>query len=58
MEAQQLRVGFYHNACNVVESIVRDEVKRVSNKDEGIIIRMHFYDCFVRVTTNLFLFLI
>ncbi|CAN8235507.1 unnamed protein product [Cochlearia groenlandica] len=43
--------SFYEKACPQVESIIRNELKKVFNKDIGLaaaILRIHFHDCFVQ----------
>ena len=52
-----LRVGFYKAVCPRAESIVRASVQRVFNRDKSIpaaLLRMHFHDCFVRVSFDYF----
>lgn len=49
----QLTVGFYRETCQSAERIVREEVVKAFMKDNGIapgLVRMHFHDCFVRVS--------
>ena len=48
----QLQVGFYGNSCSLAEFIVKDEVRN-SFFREGVaagLVRVHFHDCFVRVS--------
>ncbi|XP_078448150.1 peroxidase 5-like [Wolffia australiana] len=47
----QLTVGFYRTTCPRAELIVREEVNKAFQSDNGIaadFVRMHFHDCFVR----------
>ncbi|OMO95125.1 Plant peroxidase [Corchorus capsularis] len=47
----QLQIGFYRNKCNLVEFIVKEEVRKAFIKDRGVaagLMRMHFHDCFIR----------
>ncbi|GKV30552.1 hypothetical protein SLEP1_g39353 [Rubroshorea leprosula] len=48
-----LRVGFYNSSCPQAESIVRGVVHYHFTTDKSItaaLLRMHFHDCFVRVS--------
>lgn len=57
--AQQLQVGFYKNTCNVVESIIREEVIRAFLQDKGNaagLVRLHFHDCFVRASIHIYIY--
>lgn len=55
----QLNVGFYKTSCPRAESIVKAAVQKRFNTDKSItaaLLRMHFHDCFVRVSALLNLF--
>lgn len=48
-----LRVGFYSSTCPQAESIVRQVVQKRFGTERSItaaLLRMHFHDCFVRVS--------
>ena len=49
----QLQVEFYGNSCSLAEFIVKDEVRNSFFRDQGVaagLVRLHFYDCFARVS--------
>lgn len=52
----QLQVGFYSSTCPQAETTVRQAVQTQFNSDPSItaaLLRMHFHDCFVRVSVLL-----
>ena len=49
-----LDLGFYDRTCPSAETIVQQTVAAAFRNDSGVapaLIRMHFHDCFVRVST-------
>lgn len=53
----QLQNDFYCNTCPSAERIIMEEVRKAFMNDKGIapgLVRMHFHDCFVRVSYNIF----
>ena len=51
-----LKVGFYSYSCPKAEEIVKEELDKALQEDKGIgsdLLRMHFHDCFVRVSSSL-----
>lgn len=46
--------SFYKSSCPKLESLVRNELKKVFKKDIGQaagLLRLHFHDCFVQVNS-------
>jgi peroxidase len=55
-----LQVRFYKSSCSLAEFIVKDAVKEAFIKDNGVVadlVRMHFHDCFVRVSNSVHSFI-
>lgn len=50
----QLVAGYYSKTCPDVEEIVRDEMEKIVSAAPslaGPLLRLHFHDCFVRVSS-------
>ena len=59
--ASLLQIGFYRNSCSLVELIVKDVVRDSFIRDHGVaagLVKLHFSDCFVRVSKHANIFLI
>lgn len=55
LASAQLKLGFYNAKCPKAESIIQGIVKQRFDRDKSItaaLLRMHFHDCFVRVSFN------
>jgi peroxidase len=53
LAAAQLEVGYYSKTCPNVEAIVREEMEKIISAAPslaGPLLRLHFHDCFVRVS--------
>lgn len=51
----QLAVGYYDTLCPAAEIIVQEEVSKGVSGSPGTaagLLRLHFHDCFVRVSTK------
>jgi peroxidase len=51
--AAQLEVGYYSKTCPNAEAIVREEMEKIISAAPslaGPLLRLHFHDCFVRVS--------
>jgi peroxidase len=51
----QLEIGYYRKSCPAVEAIVREEMVKIiaaAPSLAGPLLRLHFHDCFVRVSVH------
>ena len=48
----QLELGYYSKTCPNVEALVRDEMEKIISAAPSLAgpLRLHFHDCFVRVS--------
>lgn len=52
-QPEGLKIGFYEETCPYAEAIVKktvDQVLSVAPSLSGALLRLHFHDCFVRVS--------
>lgn len=50
-----LSVNYYDKTCPKAESLVKKAVKKAMGNDQTVpaaLLRMHFHDCFIRVTNT------
>jgi peroxidase len=55
----QLEIGFYSKTCPNAEDIVREEMVKIiaaAPSLAGPLLRLHFHDCFVRVSSSVAFF--
>lgn len=48
-----LNANYYHETCPKAESTITKAVRKAMNNDRTVpaaLLRMHFHDCFIRVT--------
>ena len=60
MAVAQLEMGYYSKSCPGVEAIVREEMVKIISAAPslaGPLLRLHFHDCFVRVSTYIHMYI-
>jgi hypothetical protein len=60
-EASGLKVGYYNKKCRSVEDVVKGHIIRAIKKNPRVgaaLVRLVFHDCFVRVCTLIFCFIL